>query len=129
MNDTNKTIAIAYTRVATTKQANKNNSLEAQKQQITEYASQQNIEIVKWYEEVASGVGRDRPILKRAVKYCYKRFAEIDRLIATEPNRIARSIEDFGYWEDEFTSAGTFTEFLDEDNARDEIDDMRGSAI
>lgn len=97
----NLTKAIAYCRVATTKQAEQNNSVEAQKQRITEYAARHDFEIVKWFERIGSS--QSNTALLEALEYC-KNHKSIRYVIVTEPSRISRSATDFFFWEKDFIS-------------------------
>ncbi len=51
---------LAYCRVSTKAQADKDNSLPAQKRIIGEYADRKGFEVVKWYSEAKSGFKGNR---------------------------------------------------------------------
>lgn len=62
--------AIAYTRVSSRRQVDDGNSLDTQKQILTEYARRNNIKINKWFiEEGKSTKTADRTILKKMLEY------------------------------------------------------------
>jgi len=77
--------AVTYYRVSTKKQGKSGLGLEAQKEFVDRYVKFTETTVVKEYFEIESGKKSNRPILKRAVRYCKKHgltliIAKIDRL-------------------------------------------------
>ena len=79
------TKAVAYYRVSTKRQGRSRLGMEAQEDAVALYCKFTGTEVVKKYFEVESGKKTNRPILKKAVRYCRKHgfiliIAKIDRL-------------------------------------------------
>ena len=88
MNDRRR--AAAYTRVSSQVQAGEDRvSLEEQRGDIEAYASEHSYEIVVHYQDVASGVGRDRPEFLRLQSDA--RAGQFDTILAWNADRLARS--------------------------------------
>lgn len=74
--------AIAYTRVSSRRQVDDGNSLDTQKQILTEYARRNNIKINKWFiEEGKSTKTADRTILKKMLEYSINHKGENSLLL------------------------------------------------
>lgn len=74
--------AIAYTRVSSRRQVDDGNSLDTQKQILTEYARRNNIKINKWFiEEGESTKTADRTILKKMLEYSINHKGENSLLL------------------------------------------------
>lgn len=102
----NKVKAIAYCRATTKVKQNKGNSIEIQKQQISETAKRLNVEIVKWFEHVGSDKKYDYPIeLSEAVRYG-RQNRNIKYLLFTTPDRFGWSGSNFNYFNWVFEDLG-----------------------
>lgn len=74
--------AIAYTRVSSRRQVDDGNSLDTQKQILTEYARRNNIKINKWFiEEGESAKTTDRTMLKKILEYSINHKGENSLLL------------------------------------------------
>lgn len=74
--------AIAYTRVSSRRQVDDGNSLDTQKQILTEYARRNNIKINRWFiEEGKSTKTADRTILKKMLEYSINHKGENSLLL------------------------------------------------
>ncbi len=95
MSDTNRKKAVAYVRISSERQVN-NESPATQAQAIQHYADLNNIEIVKWYEDIAkSGKNAEREGLQELLKYCLKHKGEIDYWIVYNMRRASRDIDTY----------------------------------
>jgi DNA invertase Pin-like site-specific DNA recombinase len=79
--------AVAFVRVASTTQSKQEKSNGQQMRQISEYAQQHNIKIVKWF--VQSGKQFD---YAEVLNFC-KRNPEVEQLLVTDIARLGRSLE------------------------------------
>lgn len=84
---------LAYSRVSTQKQANKDNSIPAQKRIITDYAEKKGFEIVDWYSEARSGFKGKRGEFHKMIKRLES--PEIEGVIFHKLDRSARNAGDF----------------------------------
>lgn len=87
---------IGYMRVSTEEQAGEGRfGLEEQKRLITEYASQNGIQIVAWYTDKMSGVKDNRPAMDTIL---YEDFPGIDCVLVAKSDRVARDLKLFYYY-------------------------------
>jgi len=94
--------AVAYCRVATATQKDTNQSIEVQKQLISEKAQGLGVKIVKWCE----AVGQDqRKVLKEAYDYC--KTHHVCYLFVASPDRLSRLSTDYDEWGRKFWDIGT----------------------
>lgn len=99
--------AIAYTRVSSRRQVDDGNSLDTQKQILTEYARRNNIKINKWFvEEGESAKTADRTMLKKMLEYSIKHKGENSLLLIYKVNRLARNSMDFYTLKETFAKCG-----------------------
>lgn len=84
---------IAYTRVSTKKQEDKDNSLPAQKRIIVDYAKRKKFEVVKLYSEAKSGYKGKRGEFYKMIDHL--KSPEIEGVIFHKLDRSARNIKDF----------------------------------
>jgi len=90
---TNKQQAILLTRVSTEEQGQSRNGLEAQKANLLQFCKQNDIEIIKHYEEISSGKYfdiKDRPVLGQAIEAARKAKAI---LLVAKIDRLSRDVE------------------------------------
>lgn len=80
--------AIIYARVSSTTDRQ---STSRQVEDLTSYAEKNDYEIVKVFEEKASGAKDDRPVLAECVKYCLD--GKADNLFVSEISRLGRTIK------------------------------------
>lgn len=88
--------AVAYLRVSTEGQEDKF-GLEAQRQQIQNYADENNYNIVSWHEEVGSGA-KERPILESIVEGGVVTNPPIDAVLVYKNDRVARDMKLYFYY-------------------------------
>ena len=81
---------IIYTRVSTDDQAKYGFSLGHQKDMLEKYCQQNNIKIIKHYEEDYSAKDFDRPEFKKLRDFCKKEHKNIDILLFTRWDRFSR---------------------------------------
>jgi site-specific DNA recombinase len=84
---------LAYCRVSTKEQADKDNSLPAQKRIIQEYADRKNLKIVKWYSEAKSGYKGNREEFNKMLEHL--KDPEIEGVIFHKLDRSSRNVGDF----------------------------------
>ena len=84
---------LAYCRVSTKAQADKDNSLPAQKRIIGEYADRKGFEIVKWYSEAKSGYKGNREEFNKLLEHL--KASEIEGVIFHKLDRSSRNVGDF----------------------------------
>jgi site-specific DNA recombinase len=101
----------AYTRVSTVKQGEKGVSLEEQKDAIMRYASQRDLPIIRWFEELESAAKKGRPAFTQMLKLLRLNAAE--GVIMHKIDRSARNLED---WADvgRLADAGVAIHFANE---------------
>lgn len=80
--------AVIYARVSSTTDRQ---STSRQVEDLTSYAVNNDYEIVKVFEEKASGAKDDRPVLAECVKYCLD--GKADNLFVSEISRLGRTIK------------------------------------
>ena len=80
--------AVIYARVSSTTDRQ---STSRQVEDLTSYAEKNDYEIVKVFEEKASGAKDDRPVLAECVKYCLD--GKADNLFVSEISRLGRTIK------------------------------------
>lgn len=80
--------AVIYARVSSTTDRQ---STSRQVEDLTSYAENNDYEIVKVFEEKASGAKDDRPVLAECVKYCLD--GKADNLFVSEISRLGRTIK------------------------------------
>lgn len=86
---------VAYLRVSTAEQGNSGLGLEAQRAAIERECQHRGWELVRVYEEVASGKSKDkRPKLAEALSALAGK--EADGLVVAKLDRLSRSVVDFG---------------------------------
>ena len=78
--------AVIYTRTATEVQTS--NNLEIQKNILTTYCADNQIEIVKHFEEIFSGMTLNRPELSKLIDFVI--ITKIDKILVTSWNRLGR---------------------------------------
>lgn len=93
--------AVIYARVSST---NDRQNTERQISDLTRYASLNEYEVVKIFEEKMSGAKEDRPILSECVDYCQQN--SIDTLCVSEISRLGRSVKIVVNTIDELTKSG-----------------------
>jgi len=85
--------AIIYTRVSTKEQGKSGLGLEAQYNSITEFCSNENIEVLEHYSEIETGKGADalekRPKLAKALQHARKEGAY---LVVAKLDRLGRNV-------------------------------------
>ncbi len=84
---------LAYCRVSTKAQADKDNSLPAQKRIIGEYADRKKMEIVKWYSEAKSGYKGNREEFGKLLAHL--KDPSIEGVIFHKLDRSSRNVGDF----------------------------------
>lgn len=80
--------AVIYARVSS---ESERQSTTRQVDDLTAYAYRNDLEIVKVFEEKASGAKDDRPVLKECIDFCLA--GEADALLVTEISRLGRSVK------------------------------------
>ena len=102
---TSPTLAIAYIRVSTDKQADKGHSLLAQQEKVNAYASLYDLEIIDTVIETGSAKNLNRDGLQGALAAI--KAGKADALIVVKLDRLTRSVADLGYLvETYFAKAG-----------------------
>lgn len=99
-----------YIRVSTQKQG-EGASLEAQKNAISAFASQHNIEITRWFEEKETAAKSGRPIFNQMLKLLQQNAAE--GLVIHKIDRSARNLKDWAVISD-LSDAGVDVYFATE---------------
>ena len=84
---------LAYCRVSTKAQADRDNSLPTQKRIIEEYALKKEYEIVEWYSEAKSGFKGNRQEFKKMLEHL--KNPEVEGVIFHKLDRSARNVADF----------------------------------
>lgn len=84
---------LAYCRVSTKAQADRDNSLPTQKRIIEEYALKKGYEIAEWYSEAKSGFKGNRKEFKKMLEHL--KTPEIEGVIFHKLDRSARNVADF----------------------------------
>ncbi len=88
--------AILYTRVSSKEQVVEGNSLESQRRRGYEYAEQNDLAIVKHFEERGeSAKTTNRPVLKQLLEYVAQNKGEIDVLLIYKVDRLSRDTADY----------------------------------
>jgi DNA invertase Pin-like site-specific DNA recombinase len=123
--------AVAYCRVASATQTDRNQSIEAQKRLISEAAQKAGIEIKQWYESVGETslyqLGRkQRKVLKDAHAYCSAN--QVDYLFVTSPDRLSRLSTDYCEWERKFQKVGTVVKAVKRSNDTDPVEALKDSS-
>lgn len=111
--------AILYTRVSSKEQVDEGNSLESQKRRGLEYAEQNNLVIVRHFEERGeSAKTTNRPVLKQMLEYIARDKGEIDVLLIYKVDRLSRDTADYLALKQLFEGAGivvaSMTEHFDD---------------
>lgn len=89
--------AIIYTRVSTKEQAEDGNSLPVQEKQCRAYALQHNFKVIKTFtEEGFSAKTTNRPMLQAMIKYAVLHKKDIDLILYSRLDRLARDRMDYG---------------------------------
>lgn len=99
--------AALYARVSTAGQDPDNQVL-----RLTAVAQARGYDIQDVYTDVASGADARRPELDRMI--CVAQCGEIDRIMATKIDRLARSLVNLSTMMEQLTSWGVHVEFLDQ---------------
>jgi site-specific DNA recombinase len=87
--------AVAYIRISSQRQIN-NESPVTQKDAIQRYAELNNIQIVKWFEDIAkSGKNTERDGLQELLNYCIKHKSELDHWIVYNMKRASRDNDSY----------------------------------
>lgn len=84
---------LAYCRVSTKAQADRDNSLPAQKRIISDYAARKGVEIVEWYSEAKSGFKGKRTEFKNMLEHLQD--SSIEGVIFHKLDRSSRNVGDF----------------------------------
>ena len=84
---------LAYCRVSTKAQADRDNSLPTQKRIITEYAERKKFEIVEWYSEAKSGFKGKRTEFRNMLEHL--KDPSIDGVVFHKLDRSSRNVGDF----------------------------------
>ena len=84
---------LAYCRVSTKAQADKDNSLPAQKRIIGEYADRKGFEVVKWYSEAKSGFKGNREEFNNLLEHLES--PDIEGVVFHKLDRSSRNVGDF----------------------------------
>ena len=94
MEETKKTVAVAYRRVSTDAQGGADRfGLDSQKKQIEDYADANGIDIVKWYDDVGeSGAKDNRPALSQILYGDEVVNPPFEMVIVAKADRMARDI-------------------------------------
>ena len=92
--------AVIYARVSS---ESDRQSTQRQVDELTAYAYRNDLEIVKVFEEHASGARDDRPRLKECIEFCLA--GETDTLLVTELSRLGRTVKIIVNTLDELTQA------------------------
>lgn len=85
---------LAYVRVSSHEQAERNLSIPSQIDQIKQYARKNNVIIKKVFKEEQSAYKGKRPVFQKLIKEL-KRDNNIDGLVVFKFDRISRNLEDF----------------------------------
>ncbi len=93
-NERGQTVAVAYRRVSTDAQGGADRfGLESQRKQIEDYAAANNIDIVKWYDDVGeSGAKDNRPALSQILYGDEVVNPPFEMVIVAKADRMARDI-------------------------------------
>lgn len=98
---------VGYVRCSTEDQASNDfNTLEHQKEAITEYIQRSNHKgwkLLRFYEDTLSGKNMNRPGLQSMIADC--RSGQIDAIVFYKFDRISRSLRDFALMDNEWTEA------------------------
>ncbi len=86
--------AILYTRVSTDEQKEKGHSLAYQKERLTRYCQQNNIEIIVHFQEDYSAKTFDRPEFKKLLNYLKSNKGQINYLLFLKWDRFSRNATD-----------------------------------
>lgn len=109
--ETEKPLALLYVRVSTSRQADKEASLETQTQTLTETALAEGFRVEVIREEGKSAKDLRRPALKAAIEKLDS--GEAVALYATRLDRVSRSVADFAWLIDRSKRMGWRTRILD----------------
>lgn len=85
--------AIAYTRFATADQAGQFQSHGPQEQMIEDYCRENNIELLRVFQDVGSGVNFNRETWKNLERYLADPGNDVQLLVASSLDRISRNFE------------------------------------
>ena len=88
--------AVAYIRVSTEGQSEKF-GMEAQKDAILEYARKNNLEVIRFYEEVGSGA-KEREVLESLCMGAEGQREDFDTVIVFKTDRVARETKLYFYY-------------------------------
>ncbi len=88
--------AVAYIRVSTEGQAEKF-GIDAQKDAIIQYAQENNLEIIRWYEEVGSGA-KEREVFESLCLGAEGERTDFDTVIVFKTDRVARETKLYFYY-------------------------------
>jgi site-specific DNA recombinase len=95
MTEQSRKKAVAYVRISSMRQIN-NESPVTQRDLIQRYADANNIEIVKWFEDIAkSGKNADRDGLQDLLKFCITNRGKIQHWIVYNMRRASRDNESY----------------------------------
>jgi len=95
---------LAYCRVSTKAQADKDNSLPTQKRIITEYAQRKKFEIVEWYSEAKSGFKGKRNEFAKMLEHL--KDPSIEGVVFHKLDRSSRNVGDFSLLDKLMTKEG-----------------------
>ena len=84
--------AILYRRVSTTEQKKTGNSLNSQKDQLRIFCNNNEIQIIKEFEEDYSAKNFNRPEWKKLNDFAKKNKSEIDFLLSFDWDRFSRNV-------------------------------------
>jgi site-specific DNA recombinase len=86
--------AVGYARVSTDEQARENNSLAMQQKRIATFCQQNEIPVLRIFQESESARTMDRPGLTDLLNYCRVNRKNISRFVVCDLSRLARNVHD-----------------------------------
>ena len=86
--------AVGYARVSTDEQARENNSLAMQQKRIATFCNQNEIPVLRIFQESESARTMDRPGLTDLLNYCRVNRKNISRFVVCDLSRLARNVHD-----------------------------------
>ncbi len=95
---------LAYCRVSTKAQADRDNSLPVQRRAITEYAQKKKLEVVEWYSEAKSGFKGKRTEFHKMIEQL--KDPSIEGVIFHKLDRSSRNVGDFSVLDKLMTKEG-----------------------
>ncbi len=91
--------AVGYVRVSTEEQGQHGVSLSAQKERVAAYCQSRDWNLLRVYEDVASGKDRKRRGLQRLLEDAKK--GEVEAVVFTKLDRLSRRVLDWGHLQEE----------------------------